>query len=97
MMKKEKNANGKKEQDSRVKTRKGSLKQKRENFRRLMGEANRRMKGNDQIAFESFMRPFILSKTKNLNSSFQRAFPKFLSISRWVLTPIKLPYSKTKK
>ena len=31
--------------DSRVKTRKGGLEQKRENFRRLVGEANRRTKG----------------------------------------------------
>ena len=31
--------------DSRVKTRKGSLEQKRENFWSLIGEANRRMKG----------------------------------------------------
>ena len=31
--------------DSRVKTRKGSLEQKQENFWSLMGEANKRMKG----------------------------------------------------
>ena len=31
--------------DSRVKTRKGSLEQKRENFQRLVGRANRKMKG----------------------------------------------------
>ena len=31
--------------DSRVKTQKDSLEQKRENFRRLMGRANQRMKG----------------------------------------------------
>ena len=31
--------------DSRVKIRKGSLEQKRENFQRLMGRANRKMKG----------------------------------------------------
>ena len=31
--------------DSRVKTRKGSLEQKQENFWSLIGEANRRMKG----------------------------------------------------
>ena len=77
-MKKRKNANGKKEQDSRVKTRKGSLEQKREKFWKLMGEANRRMKGNDRTASESSMRSFTLSKTKNLNSSFQNAFPRIL-------------------
>ena len=31
--------------DSRVKTRTGGLEQKRENFQRLMGGTNRRMKG----------------------------------------------------
>ena len=36
--------NGKKN-DSRVKTRKGSLEQKRENFQRLAGGVNRKMKG----------------------------------------------------
>ena len=64
--------------DSRVKTRKGGLEQKRENFQRLVGRANRRMKGNDQTASESSMRSFTLSKTKNLNSSFQNAFPRIL-------------------
>ena len=33
-----------KKYDSRVKTRKGNLEQKRENFQRLIGGANRRMK-----------------------------------------------------
>ena len=64
--------------DSRVKTRKGSLEQKRENFRKLMGGVNRRVKGNDQTTSESSMRSFTLSKTKNLNSSFQNAFPRIL-------------------
>ena len=40
MEKKEKRKN-----DSRVKTRKGSLEQKQKNSQRLIGEANRRMKG----------------------------------------------------
>ena len=35
----------KKKRDFRVKTRKGSLEQKRENFPRLMGKANQKMKG----------------------------------------------------
>ena len=35
----------KEKHDSKVKTWKGSLEQKRENFRRLMGRVNRRMKG----------------------------------------------------
>ena len=64
--------------DSRVKTRKGGLEQKWENFRRLVGETNRRMKGNNRTASESFMRSFTLSKTKNLNSSFQNALLRIL-------------------
>ena len=40
MKKKEKRKN-----DSRVKTRKGGLEQKRENFQRLMAGTNKRMKG----------------------------------------------------
>ena len=36
-------------------------------------------------------------KTKNLNLLFKSSFPKFLSLSRWVLTPVKLPYSETRK
>ena len=35
----------KRKNDSRVKIRKGSLEQKRENFQRLVGRANRKMKG----------------------------------------------------
>ena len=72
-----KNENGKKN-DSRVKTRKGSLEQKLEKFRKLMGEANKRMKGNNRTASESSMRSFTLSKTKNLNSSFQNVFTQIL-------------------
>ena len=68
----------KKKNDSRVKTRKGSLELKREKFWRLIGGVNRRVKGNDRTTSESFMRSFTLSKTKNLNSSFQKAFPRTL-------------------
>ena len=40
-----KDENEKRKNDSRVKIRKGSLEQKRENFQRLVGRANRKMKG----------------------------------------------------
>ena len=43
------------------------------------------------------MRSQPLPKSINLNLLFKSTFPKFLSLSRWVLTPVKLPYSKTKK
>ena len=43
---KKKNENGNKEQDSRVKTRKGGLEQKWENFQKLAGKKKKkRMKG----------------------------------------------------
>ena len=64
--------------NSRVKTRKGGLEQKRENSQRLIGEANRRMKGQRSDNIRSSMRSSTLSKTKNLNSSFQKAFPRTL-------------------
>ena len=97
-VKKRRNENGKKEQDSRVKTWKGSLKRKRENFWRFMGRANKRMKratiGQHQ---KHLWDPQTLPKSKNLNLLFKSAFPKFLSLSRWVLTPVKLSYSETRK
>ena len=62
-----------------------------------MGGANIRMKGNDRTASEPSMRSFTLSKTKNLNFSFQNALPEFSSLSWWVLTLVKLSYSRTKK
>ena len=41
--------------------------------------------------------PQSLPKSKNLNFLSNNAFPEFPSLSRWVLTPVKLPYSKTRK
>ena len=37
--------NEKEKRDSRVKTRKGGVEQKQENFQRLVGRVNKRMKG----------------------------------------------------
>ena len=62
-----------------------------------MGGAKRRIKGNDRIASESSMRSFTLPKSENLNFLSNNAFSKFLSLSRWVLMLVKLPYSKTRK
>ena len=64
--------------DSRVKTRKGSLEQKRKNFWSPMNKKKEEWKGNDQTASKASMRSFTLSKTKNLNSSFQNAFTRIL-------------------
>ena len=71
MKKKEKRKN-----DSRVKTRKGGLEQKQENFQRLMGRATEKWKNNDQTAFEASMRSSTLFKTEKLNLPFQNAFPR---------------------
>ena len=77
-MKKEKmkkNENGKKN-DSRVKTRKGSLEQKNEKISEASwAKQMEEWKGNDRTTSESSMRSFTPSKTKNLNSSFQDAPP----------------------
>ena len=66
----------KRKRDSRVKTQKDGLEQKRENSQRLVGKANRRMKGQRSIASEASMRSSTLSKTKNLNLQFQNTFPR---------------------
>ena len=71
-----KNEKGKKN-DSRVKTRKGSLEQKKNE---KISEASwakqmEEWKGNDRTTSESSTRSFTPSKTKNLNSSFQDAPP----------------------
>ena len=41
--------------------------------------------------------PQFLPKSKNLNFLSNNAFLESPSLSRWVLTPVKLPYSKTRK
>ena len=38
-----------------------------------------------------------LPKSENLNFLSNNAFLEFPSLSRWVLTPVKLPYSRTRK
>ena len=62
-----------KKHDLRVKTRKGSLEQKR-NLKRLMGKANKRTKGDNQEAPEAAMRCSTPSKTKESKPSIQE-FP----------------------
>ena len=84
--------------DSRVKTRKGSLEQKWENYWSLMGEANGRMKrqrpDNIWIFYEVFY-PLQNQKFELLVSECPP--PEFSSLSRWVLTLVKLPYSEITK
>ena len=67
--------------DSRVKTRKGSLEQQQENFWSLMGEANRRMKGQWPNSIWNLYKVFYPLQNQNLNSSFQNALP-------WILESI---------
>ena len=88
----------KKKNDSRVKTRKGGLEQKWENFQRLVGEANRRIKGQRSDSIRNLYVVFYLSQ----NQKFELFVPECLpsnsqTYQGWVLTPVKLPYSGTKK
>ena len=62
--------------DSRVKTRKGSLEQKRENFWSLMGKANRRMKGQWPNSIWNLYEVLYLFQNQNLNPLFQNALPR---------------------
>ena len=71
----------KRKNDSRVKTRKGGLEQKQENFQRLVGGANRRMKGQRPDSIQSLYEVLYPFQNQNLNFSFQNAFP-------WILESI---------
>ena len=87
-----------KKRDSRVKTQKGSLERKWEDSKDSWTKQTEKREGNDRTAPEAFMRSLTSFKIKKiLTFYFKSAFPKFLSLSRWVLTPVKLSYSKTKK
>ena len=61
--------------DSRVKTRKGSLEQKQENFESLMGEANRRMKGQWSNSIRSLYEVLYLFQRKKVEPSFPKCLP----------------------
>ena len=77
---------------------KGSLEQKWENFQRLTGRANKRMKSQQPGSIWSlhgFLNHFQNQKIWTFYS--KSVFLEFLSLSRWVLTPVKLSYSKTSK
>ena len=94
----ERRKNEKKKNDSRVKTRKGGLEQKRENFWSLMGEENRKMKGQWPNSIWSLYEVLYLLQ----NQKFELLIPEcpppeFSSLSRWVLMLVKLPYSGTTK
>ena len=92
-----KNENGKKN-DSRVKTWKGSLEQKRENFWSPMGEANRSMKGQRPDSIRSLYEVLYPFRNQRIWTSYSRMpSSEFLSLSRWVLTLVKLSYSQTTK
>ena len=63
---------------SRVKTRKGSLEQKRENFWSLMGEANRRMKGQWPDSIRSLYEVLYPFQNQKFELLVQNAFPQIL-------------------
>ena len=92
-----KNENGKKN-DSRVKTRKGSLKQKWENFWSPMVETNRRTKGQWPDSIRSLYEVLYPFRNRRIWTFYSRMLSlEFSSLSRWVLTLVKMPYSGTKK
>ena len=62
--------------DSRVKTRKGGLEQKRENFQRLMAGTNKRMKGQQPDNTRSLYEVLYPFQNQNLNPLFQNTFPR---------------------
>ena len=63
-----------------------------------MGEANRRMKGQRPDSIRSFYEVLYLFQNQKFDTSYSRmTSPEFPSLSQWVLTPIKLSYSRTKK
>ena len=85
-----------KKNDSRVKTRKGRLEQKRENFWSLMGEATEKRKATIGQHSNPLWGPLPFPKLKIWTPHSRMPSLKFSSLSRWVLTPVKLPYSRTK-
>ena len=84
--------------DSRVKTRKGSLEQKWENFWKLVGEANGRMKRRRSDNIWSLYEVLYPFQNQKFDTFYSRMIsPEFPNLSRLVLTPVKLSYSGTKK
>ena len=75
----------KKKCDSRVKTRKGSLEQKRENSQRLISEANKRMKGQRSDSIRSLYEVLYTFSKKTWTFLFQNAFP-------WILESITVGF-----
>ena len=58
-----------------MKTRKGSLEQKRENFWSLMGEANRRMKGQRSDSIQSLYEVFYPFQNQKFEPSVPKCYP----------------------
>ena len=97
--------NEKKEKKKNVtlgwKSEKGSLEQKRENFQRLTGKATkkrRRMKGQRPDSIWSLHEVLYPFRNRKIWTFYSRmTSPEFSNLSRLVLTPVKLPYSETRK
>ena len=94
----EKNDWKKKKHDSRVKTQKGQSRAKMRKFSKTYGQSEQK---NEKSTTRKHLKPLwgpqTLPKPKNLNLLFKSSFPKLLSLSRWVLTSVKLAYSETRK
>ena len=77
---------------------KGSLERKWENFQRLTGRVDRRMKKQRPDSTRSIyevLNPF--QNQKKIWTFYSKSvFPEFLSLLRWVLTLVKLSYSETR-
>ena len=81
-----------------MKTRKGGLKQKREIF--FLKSHGRRKQKNERVMTGQHLKPLRgplpFSKPKIWTPRSKKPSPELSSLSRWVLTPVKLPYSGTK-
>ena len=68
----------KRKNDSRVKTRKGSLEQKWENFWSLTDEANERMKGQRPDSIQSLYEVLYPFQDQEFEPSVPKCFPRIL-------------------
>ena len=85
----------KKKHDSRVKTQKWRSKAKTKKFSKTNGQSQQK---NEKSTTRKYLKPprvpQPLPKSKSLNLLSKNAFPQISSLSRWVLTLVKFPYSK---
>ena len=98
-LKKKKLSEKKKKHDSRVKTRKGQYRAEMRKFSKTYEQSEQK---NEKSTTRKHPKPpwvpqsLPTPENPNLLSK-GFSFPNFLSLSRWVLTLVKLPYSETRK